>query len=69
MDTLGKALQLCFAHCPFDLFCCCCCCCRLALSDCSFAEMDKSIKNVISHRARAIEQVKTYFKKLDETEQ
>jgi len=34
-------------------------------SYCRFAEMDKSIKNVISHRARAIEQVKSYFKKLD----
>jgi len=32
---------------------------------CRFAELDKSIKNVISHRARAIELVKAYFNKLD----
>jgi inosine triphosphate pyrophosphatase len=30
-----------------------------------FAELDKSIKNVISHRAKAIEQVKAYFAEQD----
>ena len=32
----------------------------------SFAELDSSIKNSISHRARAVEQMKNYFHTMQE---